>query len=410
MNKNRINLAAVIIVIALVIGYLEYNKNAGRVNVPAGSADIPLTLGTASTTDLTAGQCTTEYCTTTTSTAPATVLNATNAKPNAVSINTTIGDKLKKYPRAKELVAPSGFINSPNGDSTPFKVADLIGKKVILVDFWTYSCINCQRTLPYMNAWYEKYKDAGLEIIGVETPEFDFEKSKANVEAAVKKYGIKYPVVQDNERGTWSAYANMYWPRKYLVDIDGFIVYDHIGEGGYADTEKEIQKLLQEKAVRDGKQLDFSGTVATEVAKTATVGMFGVSPETYFGSFRNDSYVGNVDAGTTGVKTYALDDSGIRSNKFYLDKKWNIGQEYIENIGEASLTYKYTAMNVYLVASTADGKPINVDIYQDGTKIKTITIQGAQLYQLIKNSGVETHTLKIVIPTSGLQAYTFTFG
>ena len=138
--------------------------------------------------------------------------------------------KAKQYPKAKEFITPSGFINTP-----AFKLSDIVGKKVVLIDFWTYSCINCQRTIPYLNAWYNKYKDYGLVIVGVHTPEFDFEKDQSNVAAAVQKAGITYPVVMDNDQGTWNAYGNQYWPREYLIDIDGYVVHDHIGEGGYAE-------------------------------------------------------------------------------------------------------------------------------------------------------------------------------
>jgi thiol-disulfide isomerase/thioredoxin len=139
------------------------------------------------------------------------------------------------------LAGISGYINTHDG----FRLSEIVGKKVVLVDFWTYSCINCQRTQPYLNAWYKKYKDAGLEIVGVHTPEFAFEKDRANVVAAVEKFGITYPVVQDNDYQTWGTYGNRYWPRKYLIDIDGYIVYDHIGEGGYEETEEKIQELLR---------------------------------------------------------------------------------------------------------------------------------------------------------------------
>jgi len=152
-------------------------------------------------------------------------------------------DKAKMYEPAKEISSPDAFINSD-----PFEISDLIGKKVILVDFWTYSCINCQRTLPYLNAWYDKYKDKGLEIVGIHTPEFDFEKEYTNVVEAVKKFDIKYPVVMDNDFSTWHSYNNRYWPRKYLIDIDGYIIYDHIGEGGYDETEQKIQEALKERA------------------------------------------------------------------------------------------------------------------------------------------------------------------
>jgi thiol-disulfide isomerase/thioredoxin len=138
--------------------------------------------------------------------------------------------------RAPELVAGGQWFNSE-----PLTLASLRGK-VVLIDFWTYSCINCQRTLPYLKAWYDKYKDQGLEIIGVHTPEFAFEHVQSNVEKAVADFGLKYPSVLDNDYGTWSAFGNQFWPRKYLIDLDGFIVYDHAGEGNYAETEAAIQK------------------------------------------------------------------------------------------------------------------------------------------------------------------------
>src|SRR3989344_3254541 len=150
-----------------------------------------------------------------------------------------------------EIVNPSGFLNTgvdSDGKVAPVTLGDLVGKKVILVDFMTYSCINCQRTFPHVKAWYEKYKDKGLEIVGIHTPEFAFEKNIENVRVAMKKAGITYPVVLDNDYGTWKAYANNYWPRKYLIDINGNIVYDHIGEGAYEETEMKILELLEERA------------------------------------------------------------------------------------------------------------------------------------------------------------------
>ncbi len=169
--------------------------------------------------------------------APLTTVAGTTTDRTAV-----LAAKAKEYPKAKELVDPSGFVNA-----APFKLSDLIGKKVILIDFWTYSCINCQRTIPYLNAWYQKYKDSGLVIVGVHTPEFDFEKDIHNVTAGVQKAGITYPVVLDNDMGTWNAYGNQYWPHEYLIDIDGYVVHDHIGEGDYATTEQAIQAALQER-------------------------------------------------------------------------------------------------------------------------------------------------------------------
>src|SRR3989344_509188 len=138
-------------------------------------------------------------------------------------------EKSNKYELAKEITTPDGFINT---DGKPITISELIGKRVILLDIWTYSCINCQRTTPYLNAWYEKYKDKGLVIVGLHTPEFEFEKIYQNVLDATNRLGIKYPVVLDNDYSTWNAYQNRFWPRKYLINIDGYVIYDHIGEGG----------------------------------------------------------------------------------------------------------------------------------------------------------------------------------
>jgi thiol-disulfide isomerase/thioredoxin len=145
-----------------------------------------------------------------------------------------------------EIKNPSGFVNT---NDQPIKISDYIGNKVILLNIMTYSCINCQRTFPYVTAWYKKYKDDGLIVIGIHTPEFAFEKDKGNVEKAMKEFGINFPVVLDNEYATWNALENKYWPRKYLIDIHGNIVYDHVGEGAYEETEEKIKELLKERAV-----------------------------------------------------------------------------------------------------------------------------------------------------------------
>jgi len=142
--------------------------------------------------------------------------------------------------RVIELIDPE-FINTDE-----FLIEDYVGEKVILIEFWTYGCINCQRTLPYVVSWYERYKDEGLIVIGIHTPEFKHEADKDNVMQAMEKWGITYPVVLDNDFKTWRAYGNNYWPRIYLVDINGNIVYDHIGEGAYSQTENKIKELLKE--------------------------------------------------------------------------------------------------------------------------------------------------------------------
>lgn len=150
--------------------------------------------------------------------------------------------KAATYERAPELVSPTGFVNAPN-----VSLGRYVGHRVVLVQFWTYGCVNCQHTLPQLNAWYDAYGDDGLVIVGVHTPEFASEAEPANVRAAVREAGIEYPVVLDNDRATWRAYGQRAWPTQYLIDVDGFVRYRHVGEGGYAMTEAEIRQLLADR-------------------------------------------------------------------------------------------------------------------------------------------------------------------
>src|SRR3989338_8069048 len=199
-----------------------------------------------------------------------------------------------------ELVGIAGYINTENYGGDTFQLQDYIGKKVILVDFWTYTCINCQRTLPYIKSWHEKYSNKGLLIVGVHTPEFEFEKKIENVKNAVQEFGIQYPVVQDNDYATWRAYKNNYWPHKYLIDINGDIVYDHVGEGNYAETEMKIQELLEGrmKLLGDEEDIDVVLTSGGDVSVAQ-------SPETYFCAWRN-SNLGNGVPGVIGGQHFEI--------------------------------------------------------------------------------------------------------
>lgn len=320
-------------------------------------------------------------------------------------------EKARQYDPAVELVGTQRYINSE-----PFKLADHIGKKVILIDFWTYSCINCQRTTPYLNAWWDKYKDKGLLIVGVHTPEFEFEKDYNNVLAATQKFGIKYPVVQDNNYTTWRAYGNRYWPRKYLIDIDGFIVYDHIGEGAYEDTEMKIQDLLNERMIVLGEEGKIAEIITEEQANGARAG----SPETYFGSTRNRNF-GSGTPGKSGIFTFSQP-AGTDSNVLYLVGRWEITPEYSESrSSDAKVVFKYNAKEVYFVGSAdagvkirvlQDGKPLGEfageDISKDASSVGFIKESG--LYKLINNTEPGEHILEIIIESPGLKAFTFTFG
>lgn len=389
MNEKQRNVGLVIVLflIVIAIGYLEAKKAKHIVATKASEIVV----------------------------APPQQVANTGSSSVAPNRSALITQKSSRYPRAKELTDPSGFINTP-----PFKLADIAGHKVVLLDFWTYSCINCQRTIPYLNAWYQKYKDHGLEIVGVHTPEFDFEKDYNNVSMAVKKLGIQYPVVLDNDMGTWDVYDNQFWPHEYLIDIDGFIVHDKIGEGDYAGTEQAIQAALKER----DEELGITDTIPAGIVNPADVISMDTaqvgSPETYFGSNRNE-YLANGVPLNTGIQTLTVP-AQLKENGLYLDGTWNFNPEFAENQGNAKVVFQYKAKNVYIVGSSAshqavivkvliDGKPIDpsmmgADVAPDGT----MKIDTDRLYSIVKGVDYQGHTLELDIQGPDLDAYTFTFG
>ncbi|OHA27078.1 MAG: hypothetical protein A3C06_01095 [Candidatus Taylorbacteria bacterium RIFCSPHIGHO2_02_FULL_46_13] len=326
-----------------------------------------------------------------------------------------IAMKALKYKKYIEIANPSGFVNT---NDMPITIRSLVGKKVIMVDFWTYSCINCLRTLPYLTSWYAKYKNMGFEIVGIHTPEFEFEKVKDNVVKATQEYGVTYPVVQDNDYGTWHAYNNRYWPHHFLIDIDGFIVDDHIGEGAYDQTEKKIQELLAERAKRLGETVPTARDQITvrgeevDASKPRTA-------EIYFGAFRNESFA-NGKQSTEGPQTLTIPTNPL-PNLLYLGGTWNITREYSTNsTAEARILLPYSAQKVFIVAS-AD-KPLRAKVMLDGEVLPAnmrgkdvdangyVTIQENRLYRLVEDSAWGQHTLELQIESPGLDAYTFTFG
>ncbi len=322
--------------------------------------------------------------------------------------------KSAMYPKAPELASPDGYLNT---GGQPISLAGYRGKNVVLVDFWTYSCINCQRTLPYLNSWYAKYKDQGLVIIGVSTPEFAFEHVQSNVAAAMKQLGIQYPVVLDNEYKTWNAYNNQFWPHEYLVDIDGYVVHDHIGEGGYAETETAIQAALAERATRLGMPTSGINQAVTTVNEDDLNAV--QSPETYFGSNRNQ-YLGNGTAGQAGAQSFVLP-TGVNPNTLYLGGAWNVEPESAVTTGaDGVVEYVYSANDFYIVASAdsavtvqvlQDGKPVGAAAGADvDPKTSTVIIQTNRLYKLVHNASPGAHTLELKISGPGFHAYTLDFG
>ena len=338
----------------------------------------------------------------------------TSAPSKTPSESERIRVKSKEYTEAPEITNPSGFINT-NGQ--PVTLSQFKGKKVVLVDFWTYSCINCQRTIPYLNAWYKKYAGEGLEIIGIHTPEFAFEKVQSNVEAGVKRFGINYPVVLDNDYGTWNAFSNQFWPREYLIDIDGFVVHDHAGEGDYDGTEQAIQKALAERSDVLGSGQVSGGIVAPKDAINMDPNKVN-SPETYFGSSRNE-YLINGKANTAGTQTLSVPTT-IDLNNLYLLGTWDFNPEYAEtNDPSAKIIYKYSAKDLYFVASSdaganlkiiLDGKPITTGKGADVNVDSTVLVKENRLYKIVEGADYGEHTLEMDVLNGTLDAYTFTFG
>ena len=330
-------------------------------------------------------------------------------KNNTVAISATgqklltLEEKKAKFSLANEISTPDGFINT---DGKPITISEFKGKKVVLLDIWTYSCINCIRTIPHLNELYKKYEDQGLVIIGLHTPEFAFEKVQKNVEDAVKRFDIKYPVVLDNDFSTWNAYGNRYWPRKYLIDMDGYIVYDHIGEGGYEETDKAVQKALLELNTHLGIEIKTPVTSSGVVGNIVTDSSQVESHELYFGSKRNVDFE-NGKPGISGMQTPMIP-AILKANQLYLGGTWSITPEYAESAGDNTIALKYKAKDVYLVLSSE--KKSDVEVLVDNKSVGTVSVQGEMLYTVVSGADYSSHTLLIKVRDSGVKAFAFTFG
>ncbi|KII29158.1 cytochrome c biogenesis protein DipZ [Pseudomonas fluorescens] len=305
-------------------------------------------------------------------------------------------------------------------NSAPLDAQALKGK-VVLVDFWTYSCINCLRTLPYVKAWAEKYRDQGLVVIGVHAPEFAFERDVGNVTKAMKELGISYPVAIDNDYKIWRAFNNEYWPAHYFADAHGRIRYHHFGEGDYAESERVIQQLLREagaKTVADG----LINADAKGVQQAPDMNQV-LSPETYVGYQRAEHFVPETSLVPDKVAAYNPPDK-LALNDWSLSGQWSVGAERATAVAPASrIVYRFHARDLHLVLGpAADGNPVRfkvmidgqvpgdahgVDVAPDGTG--HVTEQ--RLYQLVRqNDGVQDRTFTIEFLDPGVSAYAFTFG
>lgn len=309
------------------------------------------------------------------------------------------------YP-APEFVGITKWLNNDK----PLTMEELRGK-VILIDFWTYTCINCIRTLPHVTGWYEKYKDQGLVVVGVHTPEFEFEKKTENVEQAIKQYKITYPVAQDNDYETWNAYANRYWPAKYLIDAKGVIRYTHFGEGKYEETEEAIQALLKEA----GSEVALEKTNMPDQTPRNRL-----TPETYLGSKRM-AYLFKDRGIDSGTYDFSLAED-LPMDQFSLGGKWTIGNEYAMSVKNSVLTLHFYASNVFLVMRPPksgagkirvllDGKVVDAQSTGEDVKNGIVIVDTDRLYKLVElKEGAGDHILRLEFQTPGTQSYALTFG
>jgi cytochrome c biogenesis protein CcdA/thiol-disulfide isomerase/thioredoxin len=306
---------------------------------------------------------------------------------------------------APEFVDNQQWFNTP-GDR-PLTLRGLRGR-VVLVDFWTYSCINCLRTLPYLEAWDRRYRKDGLTIVGVHTPEFPFEKEASNVEEAIADNGVEYPVVQDNDQATWNAYGNQYWPAEYFIDARGNVRYTHFGEGEYGEKEQVIRELLAEA----GKPVPGKETRVHAVAPSTTV----TTPETYLGAARAERFTNSMLS--PGLHDFSAP-AGLPDNEFAYHGKWRITLDSATAAAGASLDLNFGARRVYLVLGSPghsrrmrvllDGKPISSADAGSDVHGGVATISAQRLYNLVDLPRVGHHVLRLV-PEAGVTGYAFTFG
>jgi cytochrome c biogenesis protein CcdA/thiol-disulfide isomerase/thioredoxin len=308
---------------------------------------------------------------------------------------------------AADFTNTQRWFNTPGG--RPLSIHGLRGK-VVLVDFWTYTCINCIRTLPYVEAWYRRYHRDGLEVVGVHTPEFPFEKEAGNVQQAIKTDGISYPVVQDNDYGTWSAYGNQYWPADYLIDAQGRVRDVHFGEGDYGKTEQAIRSLLAE---RGRARLGHDVRVRAQ-APSRTV----TTPESYLGGAKAQTV---LDRLLPGVHSYTLPPSGSPPpDRIALGGSWRLEADSATAVSGAGLQLNFGARRVFLVLGSAGGRPRSLQVRLDGQPISsadagsdvhggTVTVSRQRLYNLVDLPKVERHTLSLSF-APGISGYAFTFG
>jgi cytochrome c biogenesis protein CcdA/thiol-disulfide isomerase/thioredoxin len=308
--------------------------------------------------------------------------------------------------KAPQFVGIQGWINSK-----PLTLQQLKGK-VVLVDFWTYTCINCIRSLPYVQGWYSQYHKDGLVVIGVEAPEFSYERIPSNVAAAVKQDGLTYPIAIDGNLATWNAYQNEYWPAEYLIDRNGDVRREHFGEGDYDQTEKAIRGLLSEKSGTTlTSRLVVAGNTPVPISSDQT-------PETYLGTDRENAYVGSPGLGSKPTQTYSFAKT-IPSSSWSLSGNWQVSGTSITAGQNAKLRIVVAAKNVYVVGGAPkasmitvriNGQPISQVGDEGGDVLDSmLTVQLSNLYRVASFKNFSNGVLELDVP-SGVSLNTFTFG
>jgi cytochrome c biogenesis protein CcdA/thiol-disulfide isomerase/thioredoxin len=339
------------------------------------------------------------------------------AQASTLDLETSLVKKAQAVPATRgpldALAGAREWINTP-----PLAPQSLAGK-VVLVDFWTYSCINCLRTLPYVRAWAEKYRDAGLVVIGVHSPEFAFEKSPANVRRAIKDLAIDFPVVQDNDYAIWRAFDNPAWPAFYFIDAQGRIRHRQLGEGRYDRAEQVLQQLLAEagQAASQGELVAPRG----QGTQAPTGGLPALSAETYLGYERAEGFApGRLVRGLPHVYTAP---SPVRANQWALDGHWTAERDRVlSNSANGRIVRKFHARDLHLVLGSSRGVPLRFKVLIDGKPPlqdhgSDIDAQGNgvvdahRLYQLVRQAGQPTErVIEIEFQDPGAVAYAFTFG
>jgi len=308
-------------------------------------------------------------------------------------------------------------------NSSPLSFRQLRGR-VVLVDFWDYTCVNCIRTLPYVQAWHERYRDNGLTVIGVHTPEFTFAQYESNVERGIREFGLTYPVVVDSNREIWKSFANRYWPTKYLLDKDGYLRYCHFGEGGYEECEQAMQELIHEidqalalpAVLEPLREEDHPGAVCYRPSAELYLG-HGRGRMGNEGGFQDDQ-----------IGDYQFDGK-LEENFFYAQGRWASTAEYLEaaESGSHFLKLKYEASAVNLVMASPRGVPAEVRVLQDGKPLARsqatkdvrfrgsgndlesyIVVDSARMYFLVENQDFGEHVLELIC-SEGIAAFAFTF-